>query len=132
LAAYEWASTDSFASLQGGGEPCPFDRAVAESTGDAGLKSGASTAENFLASAFKKSRPTRTFSLRDLEPEPWKLGIELRDSIIATAILKRLLHHSTTVNIRAESSELKDRRRPGLVPPRGQEGVEIAVRSLTF
>src|SRR5207302_8385957 len=44
------------------------------------------------------------------------------DSIIATAILDRLLHHSTTSNIRGESYRLKDRRRAGLVPPRGQEG----------
>jgi DNA replication protein DnaC len=38
------------------------------------------------------------------------------DPIIATAILDRLLHHSTTVNIRGESYRLKDRRRAGLLP----------------
>jgi DNA replication protein DnaC len=38
------------------------------------------------------------------------------DSIIATAILDRLLHHSTTINIRGESYRLKDRRRAGLLP----------------
>src|SRR3974377_674247 len=48
------------------------------------------------------------------------------DSIIGTAILDRLLHHSTTINIRGESYRLKDRRRAGLVPPRGQEGAEAA------
>ena len=48
------------------------------------------------------------------------------DSIIATAILDRLLHHSTTINIRGESYRLKDRRKAGLVPPRGQEGAEAA------
>jgi DNA replication protein DnaC len=37
------------------------------------------------------------------------------DPIIATAILDRLLHHSTTLNIRGESYRLKDRRRAGLV-----------------
>ena len=37
------------------------------------------------------------------------------DPIIATAILDRLLHHSTTVNIRGESYRLKDRRRAGLL-----------------
>jgi hypothetical protein len=52
------------------------------------------------------------------------------DSIIATAILDRLLHHSTTINIRGESYRLKDRRKAGLVPPRGQEGAEVAARSL--
>jgi len=40
------------------------------------------------------------------------------DPIIATAILDRLLHHSTTINIRGESYRLKDRRKAGLVPPR--------------
>ncbi len=43
------------------------------------------------------------------------------DPIIATAILDRLLHHSTTVNIRGESYRLKDRRRAGLVTGR-EEG----------
>ena len=52
------------------------------------------------------------------------------DSIIATAILDRLLHHSTTINIRGESYRLKDRRKAGLVPPRGQEGAEAAAHSL--
>jgi DNA replication protein DnaC len=52
------------------------------------------------------------------------------DSIIATAILDRLLHHSTTINIRGESYRLKDRRKAGLVPPRGQEGAEAAARCL--
>jgi DNA replication protein DnaC len=44
------------------------------------------------------------------------------DPIIATAILDRLLHHSTTINIRGESYRLKDRRRAGLLPGREEEG----------
>jgi DNA replication protein DnaC len=48
------------------------------------------------------------------------------DPIIATAILDRLLHHSTTVNIRGESYRLKDRRRAGLLPLRGREGEAAA------
>ncbi len=44
------------------------------------------------------------------------------DPIIATAILDRLLHHSTTINIRGESYRLKDRRRAGLLGSREQEG----------
>ena len=52
------------------------------------------------------------------------------DSIIATAILDRLLHHSTTISIRGESYRLKERRKAGLVPPRAQEGAEVAARSL--
>jgi DNA replication protein DnaC len=38
------------------------------------------------------------------------------DPIIATAILDRLLHHSTTLNTRGESYRLKDRRKAGLIP----------------
>lgn len=38
------------------------------------------------------------------------------DPIIATAILDRLLHHSSTVNIRGDSYRLKERRKAGLVP----------------
>jgi DNA replication protein DnaC len=45
------------------------------------------------------------------------------DPIIATAILDRLLHHSTTVNIRGESYRLKERRKAGLLsnPQRGDQ-----------
>lgn len=42
-------------------------------------------------------------------------GSVFGDPIIATAILDRLLHHSTTVNIRGESYRLKERRRAGLL-----------------
>src|SRR5512136_2606976 len=48
------------------------------------------------------------------------------DPIIATAILDRLLHHSTTINIRGESYRLKDRRRAGLLTGREQEGRRAA------
>src|SRR5215472_15143322 len=41
-------------------------------------------------------------------------GTIFGDPIIATAILDRLLHHSTTINIRGESYRLKDRRKAGL------------------
>lgn len=50
--------------------------------------------------------------------------------IIATAILDRLLHHSTTINIRGESCRLKDRRRAGLLPTRDQEGRPDAALSM--
>jgi DNA replication protein DnaC len=47
------------------------------------------------------------------------------DPIIATAILDRLLHHSTTVNIRGESYRLKERRKAGLIPlPESQQQTE--------
>jgi len=48
-------------------------------------------------------------------------GTIFGDPIIATAILDRLLHHSTTINIRGESYRLKDRRRAGLVSGRDQD-----------
>ena len=43
------------------------------------------------------------------------------DPIIATAILDRLLHHSTTINIRGESYRLKERRKAGLIPQSEQQ-----------
>ena len=46
------------------------------------------------------------------------------DPIIATAILDRLLHHSTTVNIRGESYRLKERRKAGLIPLPDQQQTE--------
>jgi DNA replication protein DnaC len=50
------------------------------------------------------------------------------DPIIATAILDRLLHHSTTINIRGESYRLKDRRRAGLLTrPEDQQPVAVAL-----
>ncbi len=46
-------------------------------------------------------------------------GSVFGDPIIATAILDRLLHHATTVNIRGESYRLKERRKAGLLPTAG-------------
>jgi DNA replication protein DnaC len=42
-------------------------------------------------------------------------GTVFGDPIIATAILDRLLHHSTTLNIRGESYRLKERKKAGLL-----------------
>jgi len=59
------------------------------------------------------------------------------DPIIATAILDRLLHHSTTINIRGESYRLKDRRRAGLLPrpeeqpPGAEPNMSLSVASNT-
>ena len=41
-------------------------------------------------------------------------GEVLGDSVIATAILDRLLHHSHVVNIRGESYRLREKRQAGL------------------
>ena len=37
------------------------------------------------------------------------------DPVLATAILDRLLHHATTLNIKGESYRLKEKRRAGLL-----------------
>ena len=42
-------------------------------------------------------------------------GELLGDTVIATAILDRLLHHSHVLNIRGESYRLKDKRHAGLL-----------------
>ncbi len=43
-------------------------------------------------------------------------GDIFKDHVIAAAILDRILHHCTTVNIKGESYRLKDRKRQGLIP----------------
>ncbi len=51
-------------------------------------------------------------------------GAVFGDQTMAAAILDRLLHHSTTINIRGESYRLKERKRAGLfaaVPPAAME-----------
>jgi hypothetical protein len=42
-------------------------------------------------------------------------GEIFNDHVLATAILDRLLHHSTTLNIKGESYRLKEKRRAGLL-----------------
>jgi DNA replication protein DnaC len=42
-------------------------------------------------------------------------GETFNDPVIATAILDRLLHYSTTLNIKGESYRLKEKRRAGLL-----------------
>jgi len=37
------------------------------------------------------------------------------DAVLATAVLDRLLHHATVINIRGESYRLKERRKAGLL-----------------
>lgn len=47
------------------------------------------------------------------------------DNVLATAILDRLLHHSTTLNIKGESYRLKEKRRAGVlaksIPPESDD-----------
>ena len=44
-------------------------------------------------------------------------GELLGDSVIASAVLDRLLHHSHVLNIRGESYRLREKRQVGLFPP---------------
>jgi DNA replication protein DnaC len=53
-------------------------------------------------------------------------GEVLGDAVIATAILDRLLHHSTTLNIKGESYRLKEKRKAGLltIPTKPEGGTD--------
>src|SRR5437868_5437153 len=42
-------------------------------------------------------------------------GSVFGDPVVASAILDRLLHHSTTINIRGDSYRLKERKKAGLL-----------------
>lgn len=42
-------------------------------------------------------------------------GATFGDAVLATAVLDRLLHHATVINIRGESYRLKERRKAGLL-----------------
>jgi DNA replication protein DnaC len=55
-------------------------------------------------------------------------GEVFNDHVLATAILDRLLHHATTLNIKGESYRLKEKRRAGLLGqlrPVAEEGKEV-------
>ncbi len=47
-------------------------------------------------------------------------GEIFNDQVLATAILDRLLHHSTTVNIKGESYRLKEKRKAGMLSPESE------------
>jgi DNA replication protein DnaC len=42
-------------------------------------------------------------------------GEIFNDHVLATAILDRLLHHATTLNIKGESYRLKEKRKAGIL-----------------
>lgn len=42
-------------------------------------------------------------------------GTIFADNVMASAILDRLLHHSTTINIKGESYRLKDKKKAGVI-----------------
>jgi hypothetical protein len=51
-------------------------------------------------------------------------GAIFADNVIASAILDRLLHHSTTIKIKGESYRLKDKKKAGVVAAKlpGKDG----------
>lgn len=51
-------------------------------------------------------------------------GEIFNDQVLATAILDRLLHHCTTVNIKGESYRLKEKRKAGLIGSAAKHPVE--------
>jgi len=66
--------------------------------------------------------PTRFAPLRagidpsDLPIKVWPAGARFfGDQVIATALLDRLLHHSTIINVKGESYRLKEKRKAGLL-----------------
>jgi DNA replication protein DnaC len=57
-------------------------------------------------------------------------GEVFNDNVLATAILDRLLHHATTLNIKGESYRLKEKRKAGLLGRRGKaNGEEVTDES---
>jgi DNA replication protein DnaC len=52
-------------------------------------------------------------------------GEVFNDHVLATAILDRLLHHATTLNIKGESYRLKDKRKAGLLGRRSKPDEEV-------
>ena len=52
--------------------------------------------------------------------------LPLSRAVLATAILDRLLHHSTTINIKGESHRLKSKRKAGMLsaPVKEEDGCD--------
>ena len=53
------------------------------------------------------------------------------DQVLATAILDRLLHHSTTVNIRGHSYRLRQKRKAGVFTEIADDQKEVVADPLT-
>ena len=67
---------------------------------------------------------TSNKSFLDWHPEGSRV---FNDHVLATAILDRLLHHATTLNIKGESYRLKEKRKAGLLGRASTEDAESAV-----
>lgn len=55
-------------------------------------------------------------------------GEVFNDPVLATAVLDRLLHYSTTLNIKGESYRLKEKRKAGLLGRNAREEKEVALQ----
>ena len=60
-------------------------------------------------------------------------GEVFNDQVLATAILDRLLHHATTVNIKGDSYRLREKKKAGLLgrKPKPAEPEEVGVPGMT-
>ena len=78
-------------------------------------------APNRLAQRFEASRPNQVW-LEDIAYIPTDEGW-----LYLAAILDRLLHHATTLNIKGESYRLREKRKAGLLgrPSQNQENKEV-------
>jgi DNA replication protein DnaC len=54
-------------------------------------------------------------------------GEIFNDQVLATAILDRLLHHATTINIKGESYRLREKKKAGLLARRNVAAEEVPV-----
>jgi len=66
-----------------------------------------------LVRARQENRVDRQLQTSNKSFVDW--GEIFNDQVLATAILDRLLHHSTTLNIKGESYRLKEKRKAGLL-----------------
>jgi DNA replication protein DnaC len=57
-------------------------------------------------------------------------GEVFNDQVLATAILDRLLHHCTTLNIKGESYRLKEKRKAGVLGSSTKSGQDVPTQSL--
>ena len=70
----------------------------------------------FFQLVSKRYEKTSTIFTSNKSYGDW--GEIFHDQVIAAAMLDRILHHCTTINIKGESYRLKDRKKHGLTIPR--------------
>jgi DNA replication protein DnaC len=70
---------------------------------------------NFLFEAINKRYQHQKSTIVTSNKSYGKWGETFPDTTLAVALLDRLLHHATTINIRGESYRLKNRREAGLI-----------------